>query len=129
MWYAETANDLYNAGVKNDKFILVANSNKEADVAIKTPWGALTDRINIKQIEMQGTVLSNIKCSVQIDSVGKDCIIEQKGIFKYKNCVSVPPLSMVDDIISISNCGVDSILANGIIQAKIQCKQLQLGHS
>ena len=129
MWYAETANDLYTAGVQDDKFILVANSNKEANVAIKTPCGALTDRLNLKRIEMLGTVLSNIKCCVQIDSLGKDFMTEMKGIFKYKNCVSVPPLSMVDDTISISNCGVDSILSNGIIQSKIQCKQLQLGHS
>ena len=129
MWYAETANDLFKSGVQNDKFILVANSNKEAHVAVKTPWGALTDRMTLNDLEMQGTVLSNIKCSVQIDSLGQDCITEKKGIFKYKNCISVPPLSMVDDIITISNCGSDSVIINGIVQSKIQCKQLQLGHS
>ena len=129
MWYAETANDLYKSGVQNDKFILVANSNKEAHVAVKTPWGALTERVTLNDLEMQGTVLSNIKCSVQIDSLGQDCLTEKKGIFKYKNCISVPPLSMVDDIITISNCGSDSVIVNGIVQSKIQCKQLQLGHS
>ena len=67
MWYAETANDLFKVGVQNDKFILVANSNKESQVAVKTPWGSLTNRVTIKDIEMQGTVLSNIKCSVQIE--------------------------------------------------------------
>ena len=103
MWYAETANDLYKAGLTNDKFILVANSNKEAQVAVKTPWGSLTNRVKIQEIEMQGTVLSNIKCSVQIDSLGQDCITENKGIFKYKGCISIPPLSMVDDVITISN--------------------------
>ena len=92
MWYAETANDLYKAGVQNDKFILVANSNKESQVAIKTPWGSLTNRVTIKEIEMQGTVLSNIKCSVQIDSLGQDCITENKGIFKYKGCISTVSL-------------------------------------
>jgi hypothetical protein len=43
MWYAETSNDLYKAGVQDDKFILVTNSNKECKVAVKTPWGGLTD--------------------------------------------------------------------------------------
>ena len=64
---------------------------------------------------MQGTVLSNIKCSVQIDSLGQDCITENKGIFKYKGCISIPPLSMVDDVITISNCGAESVMANGIV--------------
>ena len=129
MWYAETANDLFQAGVKNDKFILVANSNKECQVAIKTPWGSLTDRVTLNEIEMQGTVLSKIKCSVQVDLLGQDCIRENKGIYKYKGCTSIPPLSMVDDVITVSNCGMDSIKVNGIVQSKVECKQLQLGLS
>ena len=128
MWYSETGNDIFKAGVQDDKFILIANSNKECQVAIKTPWGGLTDRISFSELEMQGTVLSNIKCSVQVDSLGQDCIRENKGIFKYKNCISIPPLSMVDDVITISSCGVESVKVNAVVQAKVQCKQLELGH-
>ena len=128
MWYSETANDLYKAGVIDDKFILIANSNKECRVAIKTPWGGLTDRVTLTELEMQGTVLANIKCSVQIDSLGQDCIRENKGIFKYKNCISIPPLSMVDDVITVNNCGVESVKMNAIVQSKVECKQLELGH-
>ena len=91
MWYRETANDIYNAGVHDDKFILIANSNKQSQVAVKTPWGGLTNRIKLEELEMQGTVLSNIKCSVQIDSLGKDCLTENKGIYKYKDCISASP--------------------------------------
>ena len=128
MWYAETGNDIFKAGVKDDKFILIANSNKECQVAVKTPWGGLTDRIPLSELEMQGTVLSNIKCSVQVDTIGQDCIRENKGIFKYKDCITIPPLSMVDDVITISSCGVDSVKSNAIVQSKVQCKQLELGH-
>ena len=78
---------------------------------------------------MQGTVLSNIKCSVQIDSIGKDCITENKGIYKYKDCVSIPPLSMVNDVFTVSSCGTNSVISNAIVQAKVECKQLKLGHS
>ena len=92
MWYSETGNDLYRAGVKDDKIILISNSNKNCDVAVKTPWGSITDRITLENLEMQGTVLSNIKCSVQVDSLGKDCLIENKGVYKYKGCISIPPL-------------------------------------
>ena len=28
LWFSETANDLYNAGVKDDHFVTIANSNK-----------------------------------------------------------------------------------------------------
>ena len=104
-------------------------SNKNCEVAAKTPWGGLTDRIALKDLEMQGSVLSNIKCSIQIDSIGKDCLTENKGVYKYKGCLSIPPLSMVDDIITVSLCGVDSVKVNGIVQAKIECKQLELSHS
>ena len=127
MWYSETANDIFKAGVDDDKFVLIANSNKNCQVAVKTPWGGLTNRIQLQELEMQGTVLSNIKCSVQIDSIGKDCIVQNKGTYKYKDCITIPPLSMVDDVITVSSCGVDSVTVNAIVQAKIECKQLELG--
>ena len=95
MWYSETANDLFRAGVQDDKFILIANSNKSCHVAVKTPWGSLTDRVELKNLEMQGTVISYIKCSIQVDSIGKDCLNENKGVYKYKGCISIPPLFMV----------------------------------
>ena len=128
MWYSETANDLFRAGVQDDKFILIANSNKSCHVAVKTPWGSLTDRIELKNLEMQGTVISNIKCSIQVDSIGKDCLTENKGVYKYKGCINIPPLSMVDDILTVSLCGTDSVKVNGIVQAKVECKQLKLSH-
>ena len=127
MWYSETGNDIFKAGVQDDKFLLIANSNKDCQVAIKTPWGGITDRITLNELEMQGTVLSNIKCSVQVDSLGKDCITENKAIYKYKDCISIPPLAMIDDVITVSNCGADSVKTNAIVQAKVQCKQLELG--
>ena len=37
--YFNTANDFFKAGVQNDKYLIVENSNKECAVAIKTPWG------------------------------------------------------------------------------------------
>ena len=55
MSYKETGNDLFDAGVKNDHFNLMANSNKKCQVAVKTPWGSLTERVELCEIEMQGT--------------------------------------------------------------------------
>ena len=45
MWANETANDFYDAGVRDDAFILVSNSNKSCKIAVKTPWGSVTPRV------------------------------------------------------------------------------------
>ena len=55
---------------------------------------------------MQGSVLAGIKCAISIDTLGKECLENQHDVlYTYKNCVKVPPLSFVDDIIGIANCG------------------------
>ena len=52
MSYKETANDLYNAGVRNDHFVLMAKSNQKCQVTVRTPWGSGTDRVELNEIEM-----------------------------------------------------------------------------
>ena len=91
MWYEETANDIYNAGVNDDKFVLLANSNYKCQVAVKTPWGSTTERIILEKIEMQGTVPAPLKASVQLDTLGKECLESSDGLFKYKGCVNLTP--------------------------------------
>ena len=49
--YHNTANDLFKAGVQDNKFVVVANSNKKCDVAIKTPWGTKTNRTTFENLE------------------------------------------------------------------------------
>ena len=127
MWYEETANDIFKAGVTDDKFVLLANSNKTCNVAVKTPWGSLTERITLDKLEMQGTVPAPPKASVQLDTLGKECIESGEGLFKYKGCVNITPLIMIDDVLAISRCGNDSVKMNAIIQSKIDTKQLMFG--
>ena len=74
--YISTANDLFNSGVQNDKFILIANSNKTGDVSIKLPWGKNSKSFKINNVEMQGTVLAPLKCSASIDMIGKEALRE-----------------------------------------------------
>ena len=127
--FTNTANDLFNAGVQNDKFVIIANSNEKCNVAVKTPWGAKTKRTILNKIELQGTVLAGLKCSVSIDSIGKESLENTHQIlYKYKNCTSIPPLSLIDDIIAVGNCSSDSVKVNATIQGKIQSKQLELSH-
>ena len=78
---------------------------------------------------MQGTVLAGLKCSISIDSIGKKSLQNtHKILYKYKNCTSIPPLSLIDDIIAVAVCSADSVKLNATIQGKIQGKQLELGH-
>ena len=127
--YYNTANDFYKAGVKDDKFIVVANSNKECNVAIKTPWGTKTERTKLENIEMQGTVLAGLKCAISIDNIGKEALENEHDIlYDYKNCVKIPPLSFIDDILTVSKCGGKSVKINAVIQAKVENMQLELGH-
>ena len=129
MSYKETANDIYEAGVKDDKFVLMALSNEKCMVAVKTPWGSLSERVEMKEIEMQGTVPAPLKCSVQLDTLGKECLQTGEGLYKYKGCLNIPHLLMIDDAIAVSECGPESVKVNAIIQSKVDMKNLRLGQN
>ena len=111
----------------NDHFVTIANSNMDCQVAVKLPWGSITERKKLSNIEMQGTVITSIKCSVQMDTLGPECENRGEGIYKYKNCLPIPPLGMVDDVLAVGYCGSDSIKVNAIIQSKMDTKKLELG--
>ena len=126
--YFHTANDLYRAGVSDDKFVLIANSNKTCEVSIKLPWGKCSTSTVIRDIEMQGTVLAPLKCSLSVDRIGKEALEHlYHDLFRYRNCVTIPPLGMVDDILAVTQCSVSSVKINSFIGAKIKCMQLELG--
>ena len=42
------------------------------------------------------------------------------------NCVAIPPMSMIDDIITITKCGINSIRVNASVQSKTDTKRLTL---
>ena len=61
---------------------------------------------------MQGETMAPLECSVQVDTFGKECIDQGKMLYYYKEQVGIPPLSMVDDLLAINKCGVDSVKMN-----------------
>ena len=129
MEYVNTLNDLYSAGVNDDKMILIANSNKECTVSIKLPWGSSSKSFTLNNIEMQGTVLAPLKCSVSIDTIGKEALtFMHDDLYKYRNCVAIPPLSMIDDILAVSHCSVNSIKMNAVTESKVNSKKLDMSH-
>ena len=74
---------------------------------------------------MQGTVFAPIKCSVQIDTLGRDCLINGDGLYEYKEMVDVPALSMIDDLIGVTTCSDKAVELNAIINVKIESKKLR----
>ena len=125
-WLAECMNDVYEAGVTDDKFALVYEANRENFVAVQTPNG-LTRREPFYEIVMQGDVMAPLISSLQVDTIGKECLEEGKHLYYYKNSVPIPPLGMVDDLFTISTCGYKTALMNQFINTKTGMKKLQFG--
>ena len=115
--------------VQDDKFYMMAKANEKCMVAVKTPWGSLSKRVQLNKIEMQGTVPAPLKCSVQLDTLGKECLESGEGLYRYKECLNIPPLLMIDDAIAVTECGPETVKVNAIIQSKVDMKNLRLGHS
>ena len=40
----------------------------------------------------------------------------------------IPPMALIDDILTVTPCGIDSILMNAAVQSKVNNKRLELGH-
>ena len=126
LWLEECMNDLFEAGIDDDNLALIYEANKNINVAVQTPNG-LTSREYIHNIVLQGDVFGPIECSVLVDTFGKECIAEQKHLYMYKETVGVPPLAMVDDLVAISHCGLDSVVMNAFLNSKSNVKKLQFG--
>ena len=111
LWLQECLNDVYTAGIKDDKFALLFNINRSVNVAVKTPVG-ITSRSTIYNAITQGDVFSAMFCSKTVDTFGQECMKESKYTYKYRGEVEIPPLSMVDGILCISECGYQTKMLN-----------------
>ena len=117
LWLQECMNDVYKGGIQDDKFSLLYNVNTRVNVSVKTPVGK-TQRGIITNAIIQGDVFGPMLCGKQVDEIGKECIDERKYTYKYKGEVDIPPLSMLDDLISISECGHKTYMAHSYIKCK-----------
>ena len=124
----ECMNDVYEAGVQDDIFALLCEANKKSYVAVQTPNG-LSRRDLFENIVMQGDVLAPLVSSLQVDTIGKECWEEEKHLYFFKNKVPIGPLGMVDDLLTISECGYKTEKMNQYINFKTGAKRLQFGTS
>ena len=123
MWSKDTMNDLYDLGVKDDRFVLISKMNEECKVTVKTPVG-VTDEFTLTDIEMQGTVPAPLKCAGQMDALGRRCYTEEKYLYKYNGSCLVPSLGFIDDTCAATQCGIQSVEMNALINTFIESKKL-----
>ena len=99
--------------------------NRNARVAVKSSQG-ISKRADIKNIVVQGSVWGSLFCTTTMDTLGQYCYENPEMLYDYKG-VAVPPLCMVDDILSIQKCQ-DAKKKNATINAFIEMKKLTLSH-
>ena len=64
-----------------------------------------------------------------MDKFAKLVYNTEELLYKYKGEVSVPPMEMVDDILTIQKCGMASSAINAEVNAFIEHKKLTLSHT
>ena len=121
----QALSDLYDVGVNDDTVALLHEANKSIEMAVKTPSG-LTDRQTIKNCVLQGDTFGSIMASVQVDSIGKECVTEGYT-YLYKDELPVGFLGLVDDVIGITEAGIEAQKLNAFINIKTAEKALQFG--
>ena len=126
LWQSEIINELFSAGIQNDKLVLLYNINKTNKISIRTPFGK-SRRQTVDKIICQGDSWGSIECSLMIDGFGKESLKEEMEPFKYKGKVPIPVLGMVDDLLAISETGYKTNRMNGFLNAKTSLKKLQFG--
>ena len=110
LWLEDTLNDLWDTlpdHAQDDKIGLIYETSKTNLVAINTSVGQ-TDRANIPAIVTQGGTWGPMLGSNYIETVSK--FTEADGqTFWYKKVAKIMPLAMVDDLLAIAKCGIESI--------------------
>ena len=126
LWLQECLNDFYSAGAQDDKFALLYNVNSNVKIAVRTPVGR-TNRESISDVITQGDVFGPLFCSKQVDTFGQECLKEGRYTYSYRGEVEIPPLSMVDDLLCVSECGFRTRSAHALLTFKTESKKLQFG--
>ena len=123
LWAKECFNDMFENGFQNDKLPLLFNENVNAKIAIKTATGK-TKPMLLSDIIMQGTVWGSLFCTSTMDKLGKQVYNMPEMCYNYKG-VLVPPLGMVDDIITVTNVKETGGM-NKLINTFMESKKLGL---
>ena len=63
-----------------------------------------------------------MECSISIDKLGRQCVQRREHLYRYKDKVDIVSLAMVDNLLGIAPCGLDSLALNTFINVHIEMK-------
>ena len=102
IWLEEAINDCYTSGIKNRNLNLLYEGNSSTQMCVETRFGK-SERVQLKKIVMQGSVSGGTLCSNQLSKLCNKAYSEGQ-VYMYRGEIPIPPLAMVDDIVSIAIC-------------------------
>ena len=127
LWLQDCMNDIFDClpeEKRDRKLALIYQTNVDNLIAVNTPVGQ-TARVNMPQIVQQGGGWGPMEGSVSIDKLGRDCVQRRKYLYRYKDKVDIVTLAMVDDLLGIAPCGIESLALNTFINVQIELKKLK----
>ena len=95
-------------------------------MAVNTSNGQ-TERIVMNEIVMQGSVWGGLCCTKTMDKIRQKAYKTGASLYTYKGMVSIPPLGMVDDELTIAECGTKATLTNAMMNTFTESKKLKFG--
>ena len=127
LWLQSCINAIYEAGMDTDQLNLLYIENKNAQIAVKVN-NKLSMRINVKDVIMQGSVWSSLKCTTSMDRLNKIALQDESLQYCYKGDKNIPigVLGFVDDTLGVSECGKAAIKKNSVINSFMDCQRLTL---
>ena len=128
LWLKECLNDMFSAGLNEEKFQLLYIVNSLVKIAVQTTVG-INERGDIRNVITQGDVFGTILCSKQVDTFGQECLEQHTYTYSYKDEVEIPPLEMVDDLLCFLECGFQTAMMISYMNFKTNNKKLQFGVS
>ena len=90
--------------------------------------GSLTERTVVKKVVMQGSVWGGLKCTSLMDKLNKILITKETLMYKYRGDphIGIGVLGMIDDNLGISECGINSIVKNAIMNSFVEAQRLEM---
>ena len=140
-----TISDFYDHGADDDLLFLLNELNRNIVISVNTFYGS-TEKVTIPKLVAQGDLMAPLMAAVQVDSVSRrlqeeDREREEEGretlLYRYKGCVPIPSLGLMDDSAIITEVGYKSEIVNISMnecsaEKKLQfnekkCKYLKMG--
>lgn len=119
--------DLFDKGVKNDDLLVIYEANKDIVAQVKIDEG-VSEEFFLEENILQGDTWGPAIATVQMDTIPSQWEDDDTNVKNmYRDEVSVNILGMVDDLIGISNEGIETIKLNAYINSKSAEKNLQFG--